>query len=183
MAHCRLGALKPYGRGRGALQAGENVLVKCEGGSAMDGSCAESGAWSSHASLQPCSRLLGNSPTCFLSRPLRWVLYTDLVGSTVANCMMRPAPTLLPAASCGFMLAPVPSVLPAVAAGTVSAVDHKWLQPWPCTAVLGNASCQISSSSHLGRPFSSYCGWTKILHHLYILICSKRSKPCPPFST
>eukprot|EP00435_Cladocopium_sp_Y103_P063061 s1385_g24.t1 len=50
---------------------GENVLVKCESSSAMDGSSAE------------------------------WVLYTDLVGSTVANCMMR----------------------------TVSAVDHKWLQP------------------------------------------------------
>mmetsp|Transcript_107338 Transcript_107338/g.256372 ORF Transcript_107338/g.256372 Transcript_107338/m.256372 type:complete len:775 (-) Transcript_107338:26-2350(-) len=59
------------GAGGGWLIVGENVLVKCEAGSAMDGSCAE------------------------------WVLYTDLVGSTVANCMMR----------------------------TVSAVAHKWLQP------------------------------------------------------
>ena len=27
--------------------------------------------------------------------PLRWVLYTDLVGSTVANCMMRSTLTCL----------------------------------------------------------------------------------------
>jgi len=59
------------GAGGGWLIVGENVLVKCEGSSVMDGSGAE------------------------------WVLYTDLVGSTVANCLMR----------------------------TVSAVDHKWLQP------------------------------------------------------
>jgi len=59
------------GAAGGWLIVGENVLVKCESSSAMDGSSAE------------------------------WVLYTDLVGSTVANCMMR----------------------------TVSAVDHKWLQP------------------------------------------------------
>ncbi|CAJ1459578.1 unnamed protein product, partial [Effrenium voratum] len=59
------------GAAGGWLIVGENVLVKCESSSAMDGSPAE------------------------------WVLYTDLVGSTVANCMMR----------------------------TVSAVDHTWLSP------------------------------------------------------
>eukprot|EP00931_Biecheleriopsis_adriatica_P088262 TRINITY_DN62628_c0_g1_i1.p1 TRINITY_DN62628_c0_g1~~TRINITY_DN62628_c0_g1_i1.p1 ORF type:complete len:795 (-),score=180.18 TRINITY_DN62628_c0_g1_i1:59-2443(-) len=59
------------GAGGGWLIVGENVLVRCEAGSAVDGSSAE------------------------------WVLYTDLVGATVANCLMR----------------------------TVSAVEHKWLQP------------------------------------------------------
>lgn len=58
--------------GGGWLIIGENVLVKLEGSSALDGSTAE------------------------------WVVYTDLVGNTVANCMMR----------------------------TASAVEHEWLRPY-----------------------------------------------------
>lgn len=45
--------------GGGWLIVGENVLVKPEGGSALDGSNAE------------------------------WVLYTELIGNTVAHCLMR----------------------------------------------------------------------------------------------
>lgn len=56
--------------GGGYLIVGENVLVKAEGSSVVDGSTAE------------------------------WVLYTELVGATIAHCMMR----------------------------TVSAVEHEWLQ-------------------------------------------------------
>ena len=56
----------------------------------------------------------------------RWVLYTDLVGSTVANCMMRR--------SLSF---PEPSIaqlkFTKKTLGTVSAVDHKWLQWGPKT--------------------------------------------------
>lgn len=59
------------GAGGGYLIVGENVLVKMDSTSPLDGSTAE------------------------------WVLYTDLVGSTVANCVMR----------------------------TVSAVEHAWLRP------------------------------------------------------
>mmetsp|Transcript_7980 Transcript_7980/g.15068 ORF Transcript_7980/g.15068 Transcript_7980/m.15068 type:complete len:784 (+) Transcript_7980:68-2419(+) len=57
--------------GGGYLIVYENVLVKPEGGSVMSESAAE------------------------------WVLYTELVGATIANCMMR----------------------------TCSAVDHEWLKP------------------------------------------------------
>lgn len=62
--------------------AGENVLVKCESSSAMDGSSAELGPWQ------------GSDGSMHVDEPPgwgldRWVLYTDLVGSTVANCMMR----------------------------------------------------------------------------------------------
>jgi len=57
--------------GGGWLIVGENVLVKCEASSVLADSCSE------------------------------WVVYTDLVGSTVAHCMMR----------------------------TVSAVEHEWLRP------------------------------------------------------
>merc|ERR1719469_1554871 len=57
--------------GGGWLIVEENILVKAEGGSAMDGSTAE------------------------------WVLYTELVGNTIAHVMMR----------------------------TVSAVQHEWLKP------------------------------------------------------
>merc|ERR1712085_208654 len=57
--------------GGGWLIVEENILVKAEGGSAIDGSSAE------------------------------WVLYTELVGNTIAHVMMR----------------------------TVSAVQHEWLKP------------------------------------------------------
>jgi len=57
--------------GGGWLIVGENVLVRPEGGSALDGSNSE------------------------------WLLYTELVGNTIANCMMR----------------------------TVSAVEHEWIKP------------------------------------------------------
>jgi ATP-dependent RNA helicase DHX8/PRP22 len=57
--------------GGGYLIVQENVLVTPEGGSAVNGSKAE------------------------------WLLYSELVGNTIAHCMMR----------------------------TVSAVDHAWLQP------------------------------------------------------
>lgn len=57
--------------GGGWLIVGENVLVKAEGGSAIDGTAAE------------------------------WVVYTELVGNTIAHVMMR----------------------------TVSAVEHAWLAP------------------------------------------------------
>merc|ERR550534_2754220 len=58
--------------GGGWLIVGENVLVKAEGGSALDGASCE------------------------------WVLYTELVGSTIAHCLMR----------------------------TVSAVQPQWLSPF-----------------------------------------------------
>merc|ERR1712151_172962 len=57
--------------GGGWLIVSENILVKPEGGSALDGSNAE------------------------------WVLYTELVGSTIAHSLMR----------------------------NVSAVEHAWLKP------------------------------------------------------